>query len=745
MRGILRLTALTIFVYGISLHVTKAQNTLPSLHIQKATGKIILDGVLDDEDWVLAEVASDFMQYFPYDTSLAVSQTEIRLTYDENFLYMGAKMYNQSNDRKYVTPSLRRDYRGEANDGITLILDPFQDKTNAFQFGVNPFGVQREGLIANGGGGNSSGGSSNLSLSWDNKWYSKAVQYEGYWVAEIAIPFKTIRFKESSQNWNMNFYRIDSENGERSTWARIPRNFSIISLAFNREVIFDRPVKKTGPNISIIPYVAGSYEHDREEGKSPVKTADFGGDAKIGLGPSLNLDLTFNPDFSQVEVDDQVTNLDRFEIFYPEKRQFFLENADLFADFGTSGLRPFFSRRIGVTRDESTGQNLQNKIYAGARMSGKINKNWRVGLLDMLAAKDEELGVPSINYSVASFQRKLFTRSNIGMIMVNKDPTGPLLAEDGSDSVKTFNRVVGIDYNLASADNRWNGKFFAHRAFSHEDLDDAFALAGDLQYSVIKWEAQLRVQSIGANYNPETGFASRNGYNRFAPTIWYNFYPNSRVINRHGPGFDTDRRWNSSYGTTDRDINILYRIQFKNTAGFDMRLRQDYVYLFFPFDPTNTDGLELPEGSDYRYHSIIASYRSDARKKFYVDLQTRSGQYYNGSRVNLDSELSYRIQPFGIISLVTNINRLRLPEPYNDANLLLIGPKLDLTLSKSFFISTFFQYNNQIDNINVNARLQWRFKPVSDIFLVYTENYLPETFYSKNRSLIFKATYWLNI
>lgn len=742
MRGILLLTTLALFVYGATIGQTKAQNTLPPLHIQKAGEKIILDGILNEEAWTQAMVATDFRQYFPYDTSLANSVSEVRLTYDDNFLYMGAKMYNLSPTRKYVTPSLRRDYRGEANDGITIIIDAFQDRTNAFQFGVNPFGVQREGLIANGG----SGGGDNLSLSWDNKWYAKAVQYEGYWIAELAIPFKTLRYKEGADQWNVNFYRIDSEAGERSSWSPIPRNFSLISLAFNRELIWDEAPKKPGSNISVIPFVtASNYVDNEAENNRSVSGADIGGDAKIALGPSLNLDLTVNPDFSQVEVDDQVTNLDRFEIFYPEKRQFFLENADLFADLGINGMRPFFSRRIGVTRDESTGQNLQNKIHAGARLSGKIDKNWRVGLLNMLAAKDDNLQLPATNYSVATFQRKLFARSNVGMILVNRDPTGPLKAADGGDSIRTYNRVVGIDYNLASADNRWTGKFFAHRSFDEEKRDDAFALTGRLEYNVLKWEMSATAQSIGDNYNPETGFARRVGYHRLAPTIWYNFYPNSKIVNSHGPGFDTDNIWNETYGVTDRDINLMYRIKFKNTSDFNMRLRHDYVYLYFPFDPTNTNGLRLPEGSSHGYYSVIANYTSDARKKFYFDLRTRSGQYYNGTRLNLDSELSFRIQPYGIISLVSSVNRIRLPEPYNDADLLLIGPKFDITLSRNFFITSYFQYNNQIDNININARLQWRFKPVSDIFLVYTENYLPETFYSKNRSVIFKATYWLNI
>jgi Domain of unknown function (DUF5916) len=374
-----------------------------------------LDGQITEPDWQTAQLASQFMQFFPTDTVLAHAQTEIRLTYDEQFIYIAAKMYNLG-PRRYVTPSLRRDYRGEANDGISIVLDTFKDKTNAFIFGVNPYGVQREGLVANGGGT----GADDFSLNWDNKWYSEAKIYDEFWIAEIAIPFKTIRFKEDLSSWNVNFYRIDSEYAERSTWSPIPRNFDIVNLAFNKELIWDKPLSKPGANVSLIPYTAVNSNRNFTEA-TPVDTRlQFGGDAKISVGPALNLDLTINPDFSQVEVDEQVTNLDRFEIFFPERRQFFLENADLFANFGVEGTRPFFSRRIGVARDSATGQNIQNTIYGGARLSGKINNNTRIGVLNMQAGKDDEINLPSINYTVATLQQKVFSRSNIGFIFVNK-------------------------------------------------------------------------------------------------------------------------------------------------------------------------------------------------------------------------------------------------------------------------------------------------------------------------------------
>ena len=301
----------------------------PSITIRKNTAPIVLDGVLDDAGWQNVEVASQFHQFFPYDSSLANAQTEIWLTYDEQFIYVGAKMYNLG-PRKYVTPSLRRDYRGEANDGVSVVFDTFKDRTNGFVFGVNPFGVQREGLVSNGG----AIGRDDFTLNWDNKWYSEVKIYDDYWIAEMAIPFKTLRFKENLSSWNVNFYRIDSQYAERSTWSPIPRNFDIINLAFNKELIWDKPLQKPGGNVSVIPYVAGNSQRNFEEGTPTENKLQFGGDAKIGVGPALNLDLTVNPDFSQVEVDEQVTNLDRFEIFFPERRQFFLENADLFANFG---------------------------------------------------------------------------------------------------------------------------------------------------------------------------------------------------------------------------------------------------------------------------------------------------------------------------------------------------------------------------------------------------------------------------
>jgi hypothetical protein len=719
-----------------------------SLSARKITGPIVLDGEMNEPEWAAAEVATKFRQYFPFDTSYANAQTEVRVLYDDQNIYLFAKMYNMGL-RSYVTPSLRRDFRGEANDGISFVFDTFRDRTNAFMFGVNPYGVQREGLIAN--GGSSSG---DFTLTWDNKWYSAARQFDGYWTAEVAIPFKSIRFKDGETSWYVNFYRIDSHYAERSTWAPIPRNFDIVNLAFCRELKWEQPLKKPGANVSLIPYVADLRSKNFLAGTPTKHDFQFGGDAKVAISPALNLDLTVNPDFSQVEVDQQVTNLDRFEIFFPERRQFFLENADLFAGFGVDGTRPFFSRRIGIAVDTATGQNLQNQLYFGARLSGKLNNNLRLGMLSVQAAQEKSIGLPSVNYSVATLQQKIWSRSNIGFIFINKQAFQDSLGGDWTIRPDNYNRVAGFDFNLATADNKWNGKVFYHHSFRHANPDSSFATGAFINYNTYNWQVDMFARSVGKNYRPEVGFVRRRDIQQVAGTVFYNFYPAGK-IQSHGPGFDYDILGNQTYGLMDWDVNLLYRVRWKNTSRLNFRLRRDYIYLFSSYDPTETRGPQLSAGTDYYNYVASIEYLSDARKLLFYQLRMRTGGYFNGERSSAEGQIGYRFQPYGSFSVDFAFNRIRLPDPYRDADLMLISPRIDVTLTRDLFWTTFVQYNNQINNININSRLQWRFAPVSDLFLVYTDNYATETYSEdtllitrgqpKLRAFVFKLTYWLNI
>jgi len=736
----------SFLVFLISINAF-GQNSVPDvrqLHATKTNEPIKIDGELKESIWDSLEVATDFWQYFPTDTMISETISEARVTFDEHFLYVGIKVIDQV-PGPWVTTSLRRDFRGDHNDQMSVIFDPFSDMTNGMLFGINPFGVQREGLLS--GISGRSSGQSGFDLSWDNKWYSEAKRYNGYWTAEMAIPFKTLRYKQGSTQWKANFYTHDSKTAGKTSWNHIPRNQRIFSVAFSGDLIFDEPLPKPGANISVIPYVSGMVSKDVIEGTDTDYAGNIGGDVKIGVTPSLNLDLTFNPDFSQVEADIQQTNLTRFELFYPEQRQFFLENQDIFASFGSSRLRPFFSRRIGIARDPVTSLYVQNRINFGARLSGRVNENWRIGLMNMQTAKDASIYQPGYNYSVLAVQRQVFSRSNISVIGINKQATNILNSDSTlSDGISktNYNRLVGLDYNLASADNKWYGKLFYHQSISPEHNDKAFSHGANLIYDVASVKLEWNHQIVGENFNPEVGFAPRTDYNLIAPAVQFLFYPNKSIAN-HGPGIRTEYIWNKQYGKTDHQVHAFYEINFASTATFTGGIQNDYTYLFDDFSPIDSEDAPLPAGSDYTYTSVIAEYRSDRRQDFYFNLETRLGQFYNGNIIRFDGTANYRLGMIGVASLYYSYNRISLPSPHSSGTIWLLGPRFDITFTRDIFLTTFFQYNSQIDNVNINARLQYRYAPVSDFFIVYTENYFPENFKSKNRALVAKLTYWINL
>lgn len=720
-----------------------------SFHIKRATDVIKLDGKVDEKSWQDAEVVSDLIQQFPYDTARSKVRTEFRATYDENFIYFSAVAYDNKKGGHAIS-SLRRDFRGPGLDGVSVILDTFQDVTNAFFFGLSPAGVQREGLASNGYLVNT-----DLDLSWDNKWYSHVEVYEDHWISEFAIPFTTIRFKAGSTRWNVKLYRQDSKENERAIWPRTPRFFEPGNLNYTGEMIWDEPLRHPGPNISVIPYISGNGSKDFLAGTPANSGASVGGDVKVAVTSSLNLDLTANPDFSQVEVDRQVTNLDRFEIFYPEKRQFFLENADLFSSFGHPNARPFFSRRIGVVRDPNTGINVQNKILFGARLSGNINKYYRVGFLNMQTGEIPESNIPSYNYTVATGQRRLGTNSNIRAIFVNRQEFSTA-TEPFKLSGYNYNRLAGVDYNYSFLNNRWTGNLFLHKVFTPTDPGDQYSQGFSLAYNTQTLSFNLYEQNIGKNFDPAVGYVPRKGYKRVSPSAVYSFYPKSKVVNNHGPMFDSYYVWDDVYGHTDTQFTPSYMINFQNQAILLFGLQSTYTFLFFDFDPTNSPSdvkaVKLPSLSRYTYTNGNISFSSDPKKMFTYTIGGIYGQYYNGQRTNIQATLAYRWQPYGVFSLDANYNKISLPSPYTSADIYLIGPRVDLTLTRTVYFTTLMQYNSQYQNMSINSRFQWRFKPVSDLFIVYTDNYFysfdappSQNFMPKNRALVVKLTYWFNL
>jgi hypothetical protein len=714
-----------------------SQTTKKSVFVNYIEKPIILDANLNERAWQNSKGASGFWQYFPLDTVQAKQQATIKFLFDDDNLYVGIKVNSLAND--FIIPSLRRDFRAGGSDNITLLFDTFNDGTNAFIFGTNPYGIKREMLLS--GGGSELRG---FTMAWDTKWKCKTAIKEDYYIAEMIIPLSAFKYREGETKWRFNSYQFDTQDNERNTWVNIPQNQFIFNLAYMGEMIFEKPLGKSKTPVSIIPYVNTITSKDFENDISQTDIK-FGGDAKFTIGNSLNLDLTINPDFSQVEVDQQVTNLTRFEISLPERRQFFIENSDLFADFGNNrDSNPFFSRRIGIAKD-ANNNTIENNIIGGVRLSGKVNNNLRVGLLTMQTAEDIKNEIPTVNNAVITLQQKVFNRSNISIMFINKQATKEydFLADEDK-----YNRIIGLDYRMASKDNTWVGKYFLHKSFSPDIKDKNYSAGFSTQYFDRDFNVRLSGVYVGDNYESDLGFLRRTDIFKITPKIERTFWPMESTIQKHSFSVTPIFIWKPDLNFKNSDYAVISRWQanFKNTGEFTAEMYNRFTYLFSAFDPTGTEGaIALPIDSSYKYTTLSLGYRSDKRKTFSYQIEPSVGTFFNGKKYSFEANLAWRIQPKFSGSLQVNYDKINLPDPYPDASIWLIGPKIDLTFNKSIFWSAFIQYSSQQKNIGLNTRLQWRFAPLSDLFIVYNDNYFSNGFAPRFKSLNLKLTYWLNI
>jgi hypothetical protein len=683
---------------------------------KKMKAEIKLDGILDETDWAEAQVADNFYLVLPVDTGFPKQPSEVLLTFDEKAFYMAVTFFDTVPGKR-IAESYRRDFVFGNNDNFLSFFDTFVDQTNGFSFGVSASGALWDGMMHSG---------STMNLDWDCKMESKTKHYDDRWVTEMRIPFKSIRYPKDSRTWFMNFSRQDLKTNEKSSWAPVPRQFPTASLAYTGVLHFDDDLPKPRLNLSVIPYLFSSYHENLQNGGGKGWRNDVGFDAKVGLSSAMNLDLTYNPDFAQVEVDQQQMNVDRFELFYPEKRQFFLENSDLFAGYGYSNsVTPFFSRRIG----------LDAPVLAGARLSGKIGNDWRIGFMNMTTEKTS--AHLSRNFTVLSAQRKMFSRSNLGFILINKEYLNQ------PESSELYNRVAGLDYNLASSNNFWNGKVFYHRSFQPGDPDKQHAQGATLAYNRKHVNFRMSQTSVGENYRAETGFVRRTGYNFLGPEMKYIFVPNKKVA-AHGPLAELEYYFNGDYDQIDHEHTFGYLLEFSNRSIFSAGMKDFFVKLQNDFDPTHASDAYLPKNSEYHSSGGYIEFISDNRKLLKWRVNAYKGGFYNGDIGLIEGMVNYRYQPYANLTLNFTYTDMDLPAPFERTRFLLAGPKLDLTFTDKLFLSTFVQYNEQIDNVNLNMRFQWRYQPVSDLFVVYTDNYIPGTWNSRNRALVFKLTYWLN-
>lgn len=756
------LTTLVLIFFALlstnALAQSKVKNTPgKKLSIKKTSEPIVLDGKLDEAAWTNADIATNFFLNYPIDTAMADFQTEARVTFDDHHFYVSFVCYDDQTPN--VVQSLRRDFDFDTNDNMGVFIGPYNDGINGFYFGLTPMGVQMEGTISAGGADDGS-----FNDTWDNKWYSKVTRHDDRWIAEIAIPFKSFRYKSDVEEWNITFLRYDLKRNKTSSWIATPIQFIPASFAYGGKLVWlDKPPHHT-TNISLIPFIAGGTSQDKVNNEKS-NDLQFGGDAKIGVTPSMNLDLTVNPDFSQVEVDRQVINLTRFEFQFPERRQFFLENNDLFERMGFPESRPFFTRRIGIASDTS-GHLVRVPILYGARLSGSLSEKWRVSMLNMQTKEKENIGLPGQNFTVAAIQRNFWAQSNIQFSFVNKESLN--VGDDdtvkyfnrslwvkkfnGTDTVRTlnkYNRVFAVDLESRSKDNTWYTSMFYNHSFDDFNPDKRQTGGGYITYTKRNIQWSTGATFIQKNFNAEVGYVPSRGV--YPGVINYylsgqgTFYPTSRVIVNHGPFFDGTISTLPNSLITDKVGSFGYAWNLFSTAQFVVVYNYTYQRLTNSFNPISSDFKSYNVGEEYAWNNVTAAYNSDQRKIFRYAVETTVGQFYNGNNVNVNGELNYRYQPFGSLSVRFDYNDLRLPTAYGKEKLFIVSPRMDLTFTDKLFLTTFVQYNTAADNMNLNARFQWRYKPASDFFVVYTENYLPSTFASKSRALVFKLTYWLNI
>ncbi|MCR9226212.1 MAG: carbohydrate binding family 9 domain-containing protein [Flavobacteriaceae bacterium] len=716
--------ALAMFLC-VFLHAQK-KNADFKIHLFHTGETFTIDGIGKEEAWQKAEPANDFFMVLPMDDRKATQPSEVKMAYDDKQLYLLATFFKTPGNT-YVVESLRRDFSFNGNDNFLLFMDPFNNQTTGFSFGANAYGAQWDGTMSNGG---------SIDLNWDSKWVSQIQNHKDKWVVEMAIPFKSIRYEKDVTQWGVNFSRLDLSTNEKSSWTPIPRQFPTASLAYTGTMVWDSPPPKQGLNYSIIPYVLGTVGSSSIDNITYDNEFKVGGDVKLGLTSSLNLDLTINPDFSQVEADRQVANLNRFELFFPERRQFFLENADLFASFGYDEIRPFFSRRIG----------LGVPIIAGARVSGNINRNLRLGMMDMQTDKMDQTGLPGQNFAVLSLQQKVFSRSNIGLMFVNKESLDYNSLADSLQTQHTkFNRNLGLEYNLASADNKYNGKVFMLQSFGPDPSYTGIAQGAHLAFNSRKWNWRVQQEYISDDFTSEVGFVPRKNYIKLEGSVGHLFLPASETVVSHGPQYTGFYYFDPNMNSTDYVSILGYAVNFMDRSSLGVDVFNEYVQLLAPFDPTNTNKEELATGTRHHWNGVYLSYNSRPKNLFTYNLTTRLGRYFSGGyRTNLNAELGYRFQPYVSLGAVLSYNNLDLPEPWYTTDFWLVGTEADITFTNKLFWNTLFQYNEQINNFGINSRLQWRYSPASDLFLVFNNNEQLSPLEGNLWSLTLKFTYWFN-
>lgn len=708
----------------------------PTVRAVRIQEPIAIDGRLDEPVWQRVQVgtvATGFVQRQPRPGEPATERTEVRLAFDDSNLYVAIRAWD-SEPRSIIAQEMRRDGSGGGggfgalagayndDDSVALIFDTFLDRRNAFYFETNPNGARADALIEN---------EARPGFDWDGVWNAAGRRDEEGWTAEMVIPFTTLRFDPATDAWGLQIRRLIRRKNEEVFWA--PLGIDAQGERVSRAgLLAGMGGLERGLNLRIKPFGVASSTRDYDEPLRPQgEDADVGIDLlRWGVNDSMTLDVTVNTDFAQVEVDDQQVNLTRFSLFFPEKREFFLENAGIF-DFGTpggGGFRPplykaFFSRRIGLAEDEVV------PIVAGSRFTGRAG-GWNFGLMDVQTEAvdpfDPEADpIVATNWGVARARRNIGGRSAIGAIFTNKQ------------SRDDWNRLFGVDADI-NPSQRLNLNGFYSRSDDSGGPAGWAAGAGFAWRGSI-WRANAEYQEITDTFNPEMGFLLREDARRFNSSVDFEPRPAANGFIRN---FSFNTRSEVVYRRDGELTSVDTSLRF---FGFDTQSGErltlfggaNFEQLFEPFEIS--DGIFLPVG-EYWFKDIGIFLSTNGARVASGRIFWTWGEFYDGTRLSGSTTLTLR--PSRLLSTDTDWSYNDVKLPVGDFTVHVVRQRVNFAFSPNLFWNTFLQYNSADELISVNSRFNWIYKPGADVFLVYNQSWdTGNATRPADRAVIFKFTY----
>ena len=707
----------------------------------------LLDGnVLGDPAWDGAPPATGFRQTAPDEGQPASERTEVRVVFTDDTIYFGVVCYDRDPGAIIVTDS-RRDSSLADSDSFQLILDTFLDRQNGFVFGTSPAGQEYDGQLVNEGaggsgmgrGGTSFGAGGGFNLNWDGVWQVRTATSDVGWSAEFAIPFRTIRFPAGrAQTWGANFQRNIRRRNELAYWAALPRQFDLFRVSLAGQLAGVEAPEGLWRTLQITPYVVGeAIDHAGPGAGETTLLGDFGGDLKYGVTSGVALDLTVNTDFAQVEVDQQQINLDRFNLFFPEKRPFFLENAGVFTVANSGGAafndpsqtELFFSRRIGIAPD---GHAIP--IIGGARLSGKVSDTVTVGLLNMQTAASG--GTASNNFGVARVRRDLPNRSSVGGLFVNRQATGELAGDDD------YNRTFGFDGRWGFGQNGIVSGFAARTETpGRVGEDHAYDVAVD--YNAQAWRVRAGYMEMGDNFNPEVGFVRRRGFRRVDGGLFYTWRPDDFLkIQELRPHVTFNRFWNYDRGYIESSLvhmDNFWEFEDSSVAITAWNVRKESVVESFPIS-----GVPVLPGS-YDWNEASLSYTSDRSAPVNAGFRFQGSGFFGGTLRSYGP--SFGVRHGETLNLLLNWSRNHIDLPAGQVVTNLVSTQIAWNFSPRVFAQSLLQYNDSDELWSVNLRFGWLQDANTGLFLVYNETEGLDDFIpgGAGRSVILKYSYLFDV